>query len=63
MVVHRPARIRHYSGDTLTFTSPKQSAPAAPGPRVSWLDPEGPHSVENIDGHPYGALRIELKQR
>jgi len=22
MVVHRPARIRHYSGDTLTFTSP-----------------------------------------
>jgi hypothetical protein len=63
MVVHRPARIRYYTGDTLTFTSPKQPAPDAPGPRVSWLDPEGPHSVENIDGHPYGAFRIELKQR
>jgi predicted metal-dependent enzyme (double-stranded beta helix superfamily) len=63
MVVHRPARIRYYTGDTLTFTSPKQPAPDARGPRVSWLDPEGPHSVENIDGHPYGAFRIELKQR
>ena len=62
MVVHRPARIRYYSGDTVTFTSPKQASGAL-GPRVSWLDPEGPHSVENIDGHPYGAFRIELKQR
>ena len=63
MVVHRPARIRYYTGDTLTFTSPEQTSSAASGPRVSWLDPEGPHSVENIDGHPYGAFRIELKQR
>src|SRR5215213_2464887 len=63
MVVHRPARIRYYSGDALTFASPEQPSPAASGPRVSWLDPEGPHSVENIDDHPYGALRIELKQR
>src|SRR5918993_1503475 len=31
-------------------------------PRVSWLEPEGPHSVENIDARSYGALRIELKQ-
>jgi hypothetical protein len=52
MVVHRPARIRYYSGDTVTFTSPKQPASGALGPRVSWLDPEGRHSVENIDGHP-----------
>jgi hypothetical protein len=62
MVVHRPARIRYYTGVTLTFTSPKQPSPAAPGPRVGWLDPEGPHSVENVDGHAYGAFRIELKQ-
>lgn len=62
MVVHRPARIRYYTGETLTFTSPEQPSPATPGPRVSWLDPEGPHSVENIDDHTYGALRIELKQ-
>jgi len=62
MVVHRPARIRYYTGDSLTFTSAEQPAPAASGPRVSWLDPEGPHSVENIDGHPYEAFRIELKQ-
>jgi hypothetical protein len=63
MMVNRPARIRYYSGNTLTYTSPEQPSPAVePGPRVSWLDPEGPHSVENIDGHPYGAFRIEFKQ-
>src|SRR5215218_2562947 len=63
MVVHRPAQIRYYTGDTLTFTSPEQTSSVASGPRVRWLDPEGPHSVENIDGHPYEAFRIELKQR
>ena len=62
MVVHRPARIRYYTGETLTFTSPEQPAPAVQEPRVSWLDPEGPHSVENIDTHVYEAFRIELKQ-
>jgi predicted metal-dependent enzyme (double-stranded beta helix superfamily) len=63
MVVHQPARIRYYTGNTLTFTSPEQPSSAASDPRVVWLDPEGPHSVENIDGHVYGAFRIELKQR
>jgi hypothetical protein len=62
MLVDRPARIRYYVGDRLTYTSPEQPSHAQPGPRVSWLDPEGPHSVENIDEHPYGAFRIEFKQ-
>jgi hypothetical protein len=62
MVVHRPARIRYWTGDTLTFTSPEQPSAAAHEPRVSWLDPEGPHSVENIDSYAYQAFRIELKQ-
>jgi hypothetical protein len=56
MVVHRPARIRYYTGDTLTFTSSEQPSSAASGPPVSWLDPEGPHSVENIDGPPLWGL-------
>jgi hypothetical protein len=29
--------------------------------RVSWMEPEGPHSVENIDERRYHAIRIELK--
>jgi hypothetical protein len=62
MVVHQPARIRYYTGDALTFTSPEQPSPAESGPRASWLEPEGPHSVENIDDGSYGAFRIELKQ-
>jgi predicted metal-dependent enzyme (double-stranded beta helix superfamily) len=62
MVVHQPARIRYYTGDTLTFTSTEQPSPAGSGPQVSWLEPEGPHSVQNTDSRTYGAFRIELKQ-
>jgi len=25
------------------------------------MEPEGPHSVENIDEHRYHAIRVELK--
>jgi len=62
MVVHEPARIRYYTAGTLTFTSPAQPASAKSAPRVAWLDPEGPHSVENIDDRVYRAFRIEFKQ-
>jgi hypothetical protein len=61
MLVDRPARIRYFTGSTLTYTSP-EDMPPGPAPRVSWLDPEGPHSVENIDEHLYGAFRVEFKQ-
>lgn len=61
IVVHQPARIRYYTGDALAFTSPERPSPAESGPRASWLEPEGPHSVENIDHRGYGAFRIELK--
>lgn len=60
MIVDEPARIRYYVGDTLMFESPVTSESAA-GPRVSWLEPEGLHSVENIDDHRYHAFRVELK--
>jgi hypothetical protein len=62
MVVHQPARSRYYTGDTLTSTSPEQSSPADSGPRANWIEPEGPHSVENVDDRIYGAFRIEFKQ-
>lgn len=61
MIVDRPARIRYFDGDgELVFESPPEIEGA---PRVpSWLPPEGPHSVENVDTTPYSAYRIELKQ-
>src|SRR5262245_29338302 len=55
MVVQQPARIRYYTGADLTFTSPDQTSAADSGPRASWLEPEGPHSVENVDDHTYRA--------
>jgi hypothetical protein len=58
MIVDEPARIRYYTADTLTYETP--GAAALDEPRTSWLDPEPPHAVENIDGHRYHAYRIEL---
>ena len=58
MIVDGPARILYYTEDILTFETPLD----APNERrISWLTPEPPHSVENIDGHPYHAYRIELR--
>jgi hypothetical protein len=59
MIVDGPARIRYYQGDTLTFSSPPDTASA--GTRASWMAPEDPHSVENVDDHRYRAVRVELK--
>jgi hypothetical protein len=58
MIVDRPARIRYYTGSSLTFETPLDARDAR---RTSWLEPEPPHSVENIDVHPYHAYRIELR--
>jgi hypothetical protein len=61
MVTDERARIRYFVGDELIFESP-DPLPDGPTPRASWLDPEGPHSVENIDTVRLHALRFELKQ-
>jgi methylmalonyl-CoA/ethylmalonyl-CoA epimerase len=59
MIVDRPARIRYFDRGIQTFESP---AGDRPHPKTSWMDAEGPHSVENIDSVPYHALRIELQE-
>jgi hypothetical protein len=61
MVTDERARIRYFAGTELIFESP-DPLPDGPTPRASWLDPEGPHSVENIDTVRLHALRFELKQ-
>lgn len=60
MIVDEPARIRYYQGDALLFESHARSRSAS-GVRVRWMEPEGPHSVENIDQRRYHAIRVELK--
>ncbi len=60
MIVDRLARIRYYEHGAQTFQSPPDAVPQ-PGPKATWMEPEGPHSVENIDTTPYHALRIELR--
>ena len=61
MIVDEPARIRYYEHGRMTFQSPERQAESG-APRASWMEPEGPHSVENIDTHPYHAFRIEVSQ-
>lgn len=60
MIVDEPARIRCYQGAALRFESAARSGSPS-GVRVRWMEPEGPHSVENIDGRRYHAIRVELK--
>ena len=58
LLLFRPALIRYHQGPTLLFES--QPAPCL-GVRVRWMEPEGPHSVENTGPHRYHAIRVELK--
>jgi hypothetical protein len=60
MIVDEPARIRYYKAGVLLFESAAGDASSS-GVRVRWMEPEGPHSVENIDQHRYHAIRVELK--
>jgi hypothetical protein len=60
MLIDEPAHIRYYVGDELRFES-ASAAESAPGVRVRWMNPEGPHAVENLDERRYHAIRIELK--
>jgi hypothetical protein len=60
MIIDEPARIRYYQGDVLRFES-RECSEIPAGVRVRWMEPEGPHSVENIDQRRYHAIRIELK--
>jgi quercetin dioxygenase-like cupin family protein len=61
MIVDQPARIRYYAEGGQTFESPAERT-SSRTPKVTWMDPEGPHAVENIDTTTYHALRIELRQ-
>lgn len=60
MIIDEPARIMYYASEAPRFESPERSG-LSPGPQVRWMEPEGPHSVENIDEHRYHAIRVELK--
>ena len=60
MIIDEPARIRYYQGGALLFESQAPPGPR-PGVRVRWMEPEGPHSVANIDQRLYHAIRVELK--
>lgn len=61
MIIDSPTRIRYYAGESVVFESPHPSSGDNISPHIEWLDPEGPHAVENIDNRSYPALRIELK--
>jgi hypothetical protein len=60
MIVDEPAQIRYYAAGALQFESSARTG-SPPGVRVRWMEPEGPHAVQNIDQHRYHAVRIELR--
>jgi transcriptional regulator with XRE-family HTH domain len=58
MIVFADASIRYHRDDAPPVDSP---ALASRAPRAHWLDPEGPHWVENLDTRPFRAIRVEFK--
>jgi predicted metal-dependent enzyme (double-stranded beta helix superfamily) len=60
MIVDEPASIRYYAPGARPLEFGQREG-TAQGPVVQWMDPEGPHSVENIDQQRYHAIRVELK--
>ncbi len=60
MTVMDPARIRFFAEGELAYES-LGAEPTGPRP-PRWMDPEGPHSVENIDTCVFRAHRVELKR-
>jgi hypothetical protein len=60
MMTDGRARIRYRIGDEVTFESP-DPLPPRENLAGSWMGPEGPHSVENIDSVPMHAIRVEFK--
>jgi predicted metal-dependent enzyme (double-stranded beta helix superfamily) len=59
-IVDEQAPIRYYANGALRCES--QAAPGSPpGVRGRWLEPEGPHSVENTGHRRHHAIRVELK--
>lgn len=71
MLVDEAARIRYYGEEgELEFESPESVGITTVGealrttpPRSEWMEPEGPHAVENVDTRRYHAIRVELKDR
>jgi hypothetical protein len=59
MIVDEPARIRYYQAGMVLFES--EATGPEPVTSVHRMDPEGPHSVENLDEHRYHAFRIEFR--
>ncbi|WP_419533242.1 hypothetical protein [Endozoicomonas sp.] len=61
MIVDQPAQIKYYgeNGQLLFMTKPTDGMSHQ---NPQWLDPEGLHSVENIDNKVYKAYRIEIKE-
>jgi hypothetical protein len=58
MYVDRRPPIKYFDGDGKLVFQTRGST----GTATSWLEPEGPHSVENVGTETYHAIRVELKR-
>ncbi len=54
-------RSRDYDAQGKLLSEITESPPESQFPVTLWLEPQAPHSVENLDAKPLRLLRIELK--
>ena len=66
MIIDSPARIRYYAGGALQFESQARSG-APSGPRVRWMEPEGPlgreHRPAPLPRHPHRTKAAPARPR
>ena len=61
MILDGPARIRYYGADGELVFETSEERPRSERAGSDFVGPEGLHAVENIDGRPYHAFRVEIK--
>lgn len=52
---------RDYGMDGELLSEATRAQPDSAFPMTLWLDPQGPHAVQNLDRRPVRLLRVELK--
>ena len=60
MLIDQSAAIRYFRSEN-DFDERPRVASESGLPRLEWLEPEGIHSVENVDTMQYHAIRVEFK--
>lgn len=62
MYVMQVGAYRLYDGEGDTIQERAVAPPASVYPWTTWMEPQGPHALQNLDSRPVRLLQVELKR-